>query len=784
MQVQILGLREYFNPQKKKTSLATKFFDKQWRADSVPSLFENLHKHLELIPEAERFNLFYTVAQCDPNKERVLGFQDIIPVDIDGIDVERIAETVDVCLDALNLDRAHTGIVFSGHGIHLLVQIADGWDTESYFEKWRLHYKTWIARANIALQAAGLPGTADPSVFSPARILRLPGTQNRKPGMDPKNCTAINTEIKPITWDWEARAGLPQLSAKDQIAPQQLKKFPTPDTKAVLTGCEFIKHCKGSPQKVTEPQWYALISVLANAFGNKKQDQLKQGRELCHEYSKGHPAYSEHETNQKVDQALATAGPRTCANINTLWDGCKNCPHFGTGLVSPITIVSDTYIKTKDTGFRHMKQDANGNPLPGKVSYSDLVKYFAQQHEFLVDPSNNVCYIFNGKYWEEIFDLSIKAFAREHVNPFDSSQIAAEFLNMIMLERHAGPDWFNQSTEGKINLQNGVLDMETLELHAHSKEYGFRYVLPYSYEPGATAPRFQQFLDEVTLRDTEMQQTLMEFVGYALSGDDCWLQKAMVLEGEGSNGKSVFLDVLRELGGSANYSSLTLYDMKNEANRYQLEHKLFNVAEETPVDALRDSSTFKNIVAGGEILVKRLYKQTYSMKNRAKLIFACNELPRTLDNTHALFRRFVICPFEATFDAKTADPGIRKKLYTELPGILNMALQGYRSLRRRGHILETDRMRSRVEDYKISTDTVRRWVLDHTSVVPGEKAYITLAYQNYKFNTEQDGEKPVGKQAFVNKVLSMTGLPKEKDKAWFINGLELNKVVVGEKEDF
>jgi putative DNA primase/helicase len=778
--VQILGLREYFDKKSQKTKLASKFFDKNWQAESVPELFKNLDVYLNLIPKDERYNIFYTVAECAPDKERVLAYQDIIPIDIDGIDTSKLDLTIDICLKELGLNRDHTGIVFSGHGIHFLVQVSEGWDDAEYFDRWRLQYKSWIARVDIALKQAGLTGSADPTVFSGARILRLPGTENRKPARDPINCTVINPNISPITWDWESRSGLAQVTSRDQIAPQQLKKFPTPDTKAMLAGCEFIKRCRDDASKVTEPQWYALISLVANAYGNRNAEQLAKGRALCHEYSKGHAGYSEHETNTKIDQALMNAGPRTCANVNTLWEGCNKCPHFGTGLVSPITITSEEYIKTKDTGFRHMKHDANGNPTNGKVAYDDLTKFFAQKHDFIVDPQTTLCYVYNSKYWEEIFDLSIKAFAKAHVKPFEGSAIATEFLNTLLLDNHAGAEWFEYSTNGKINFQNGVLELETMELHAHSKEYGFRYVLPYEYNPSADAPRFKQFLDEVTIGDKEMQDVLMEFMGYCLSGDDCWLQKAMVLEGEGSNGKSVFLDVLRELGGSANYSSLTLYDMKNEANRYQLENKLFNVAEETPVNALQESSTFKNIVTGGEILVRRLYKQTYTIKNRAKLIFACNELPKSFDNTNALFRRLVICPFEAVFTKDNADTGIRQKLYEELPGIFNMAAQGYLRLRKRGFINETERMRNKMDKYKSSIDSVLSWMEERTTACDS-KIYLKDAYMDYKFEMESDGERPHGKKVFSDRLQKILVTSIQKDRGgYFLSGIKLSTA----KEDY
>lgn len=85
---------------------------------------------------------------------------------------------------------------------------------------------------------------------------------------------------------------------------------------ARLLSCKFISWCKSHPEKVSEPQWYSLISNLISIRPG--------GVTLCHELSKGHPDYSNTETDRKILQALDASGPHTCDYINSNGFNCDN----------------------------------------------------------------------------------------------------------------------------------------------------------------------------------------------------------------------------------------------------------------------------------------------------------------------------------------------------------------------------------------------------------------------------------------------------------------------------
>lgn len=748
MAVQILGLRPYTDRRGKERK-AEKFFEQGWRSPSVPELFRDIDFYINQIPEDERWNLYYTAADVKEEKGRIFVEQEIIPIDVDDIDVNRIDEYVTVICKELGISSKKTGIVFSGNGLQFVIGLKNKFDDVKFFDRCRHQYKAMCGKLNQALYMHGLEGTVDVSVFSGARLLRLPNTFNRKPDKPERMAKLINATIELIDFDMGEKSGLPKVVEGQHIHPNAFAKFPDPDPIGVQENCEFLKWAYNNQADVTEPQWYAMLSIVG---------RLPDGQKLVHDYSRQHPQYDADDTNYKYQQALDASGPRKCENISTLWDGCSSCPHWGR-CASPITLKSDAYIGTRDTGF----YDIIINPKTGAEkrtpNYDDLVKYFTEENDYCTMDIASVVHIYNGKKWTDISRNVIHNFAETSFDPSPSNNMCSEFEAKLKRTNIRTQDWFQ--VEGLINFQNGVLDLKTMEMHSHSPEYGFKYVLPFDYDPSANCPKFEQFLDEVTLEREDIKRVLIEFMGYSLAGVDPQLgQKALILHGDGSNGKSVFIEILRALAGDDNYSTLSMGNEVNKLeNRYQLQGKLFNVSEETPTNAMVESSVFKALVSGGEVQARKLYCDPFSMRNYAKIIMACNELPRSFDMSHGMLRRLLIVPFNATFTKTNRDIHIVTKLKEELSGIFNLAMSGYHRFIKQDGFSDSAVVEQAVEDYVNENDSVQNFIMDECMVHKTHVVPVNKLYTSYAFYCEQARLKPLNKLRFgkrMKQILSHT----------------------------
>lgn len=749
--IQLLGLREFVGKDGQMKRYDA-FFEKGWRVESVPELFLNLEKYIALIPEDERYNMFYTVANCIEEKRKFFS-QDIIPIDIDGIEKGDEEQVISCILDELKLDRNSVGIVLSGNGIHILIQTKRGYASVAELRAAKVHYTALVGRLSLALFENGLAGKIDPTVFSESRILRLPFTKNIKPGKPDTQCTIVNRTIVPLDVDLLSLADVPSIAPGEHVHPNAFIRFPDPDTDAVLAGCSFIKHCGEGDEHITEPMWYAMLSIVG---------RLKDGEDIAFRYSE--PRGSKHtkytnsplEVRQKraaikLKHALDSAGPRTCENISQMWEGCKECPHYKK-ITSPIQIVGEDVIRSQVNGFYNITFK-DGVPVRGKPNYDDLVKYFTKLHDFVVESSSRTVYVYTEGYWKEMLSSEIHNFAEKTFDPSPSNAMCMEFESKLKRMNLVEMDFFH--VDGKINFDTSYIDMNTGEEFPHSKDIGFTYKIPYKYEPKGSTKVFDKFISDVTCGDAELGKLLMQYLGYCISGTHPKLvQKCAIMFGDGSNGKSVVLKLVKELVGKTNCSSVSIEGLKKETNRHHMLNKLVNMGSETPSGSFLESDTFKAMVAGDDVPVRRLYGDPIEWECTTKLIFACNELPFSSDVSFGMSRRLLLMPFNATFTHENGnlDAHILDKLLEERSDIVFKLLQEFKKVIDNGYQFnEVYVVQEELSAYEELNDAVLRFVNSSCTEKKDNFVSMTLAYRCFSSWCDDMRIKPLSYASFTKR---------------------------------
>jgi len=161
-------------------------------------------------------------------------------------------------------------------------------------------------------------------------------------------------------------------------------------------------------------------------------------------------------------------------------------------------------------------------------------------------------------------------------------------------------------------------------------------------------------------------QLLYEIIGYTLLAGEFPLNKAIMLVGEGRNGKSTYLELIKRLLGSDNVASVKLQDLTDQAMRFsiaQLYGKMANIFADLPSEALRYTGVFKILTGEDSVTADRKFRDPITFKNYAKMIFSCNELPRVYDMTQAFWRRWIVIEFPNQFPP---DEGFKRRLYNDL----------------------------------------------------------------------------------------------------------------------
>ena len=315
-----------------------------------------------------------------------------------------------------------------------------------------------------------------------------------------------------------------------------------------------------------------------------------------------------------------------------------------------------------------------------------------------------------------------------------------------------------------INCLNGELSWtgETWTLQGHCREHYRTTQIPVAYDVTATAPRFEQFLFEVFDGDQdsdEKQVLVCEAIGYTLLSSTKY-EKFFLLIGPGANGKSVLMDVVAELVGLPNVVAVQPSQFENRFQRAHLHNKLMNSVTELAQGAEIHDAQLKAIVSGEITTAEHKHKPPFDFQPYSTCWFGSNHMPHTRDFSDALFRRAVILPFNRVFSESEQDKNLKDKLKTELPGILNFALDGIAGVFERGYFTATKSSTDAKKEWRINADQAAEFAADECKFGTGLEIESGQLYQAYKSWSEEAGiRRTLNRKNFTLRIERLGGEP-------------------------
>ena len=330
-------------------------------------------------------------------------------------------------------------------------------------------------------------------------------------------------------------------------------------------------------------------------------------------------------------------------------------------------------------------------------------------------------------------EFVIKADVQKIALPEDlGNSLVSEVIGNVQRSTYVQVERFTEPTPN-IVVENGLLNVETFALGPHTPDHYSLSGLPVKFDLNGTCPAFERFLPEVLYRDDI--PIVQEWFGYCLHRGYP-AQLAILFVGDGSNGKSTLIGVLKALLGFENISSVSLQEL--ELNRFakaDLFGKLANLYADLPDSALKSIGTFKMLTGGDPIRGEKKFQDSFPFVNNAKLTFSCNVVPEVYEDTAAFFRRWIIIQFPHIFEGEKADKDLLKKLTTpeELSGILNWALLGLKRLRENGWTFSNSRPTEELRlDYIRRSSPMKAFTMDVLTIntrgrVPKKSLYQAFA---------------------------------------------------------
>jgi putative DNA primase/helicase len=381
---------------------------------------------------------------------------------------------------------------------------------------------------------------------------------------------------------------------------------------------------------------------------------------------------------------------------------------------------------------------------------------------------NGTIYVFTGKYWELLpTDLLRKFLSGVSIKMGCLSNAEAmthNYLDGLGKQFIQSVDIFKRKHHDHgtilVNLNNGTLEITSHGSHMreHRREDYLTYCLNFGYDETAQCPQYKTYLDRV-LPDTSLQHILQEFHGYVFTRG-LKLEKALILLGEGANGKSVQYEITRALFGDVNISTKSLGDLMDRDsgndNRAKLKDKLINYGSEIRADAL-DTDIFKRLVSGEPVMAREKYKSSFDLENVCKFVFNANRLPQAVEHSHAYFRRFLIIPYSTIIPEDERDPELHTKIIsTELSGILNWVIEGLHRLLANKRFSDSTASNSALDQYKNETNTILLFI-DETGIEKDDSARMPSKqlYDLYTQWCSGSGMKKVNSIIFGKELISM-----------------------------
>jgi len=520
--------------------------------------------------------------------------------------------------------------------------------------------------------------------------------------------------------------------------------LPPAEIEPIISGCAWMRHCRDDARDLSEPEWYAMLSILGRCY---------EGEKAAHQFSAPHPGYDREITQQKYEQAIQASGPRTCEYIAEHFSSvCADCSFGKRTKMRSSPILLGTTFGEADGRFNWT--DA-GNADRFAAQHRQRICYcpetgkwlFFQKHRWTTDET--------GQIYAHII-RTIRAFAQESLDAakFAMKQESKERINAIeVLSRHmlaVSQNRFDQHKDrlvtpaGVVNLRTGmVVEGDPADYLSKSTTVEFK--------PGARDETWERFLDEATGGDSELREYLQRCAGYSITGS-VREEKFFIVYGRAGTGKSTFINAVASVAGEyATTADVETFIRKENPgirnDLARLVNRRLVITHEIERGKHLAEALVKQITGGDPITARFLHREYFEFVPQLKLWMVTNDLPLVRAGDSGIWRRAVVIPFDQV--PARVNENLKNELATQKAkeAILAWLVEGAMLWQRDG-LAPPRRILEAVEMYRRSVDPIASWLSECCSITKGHRAPVTLVRRSYEEWCRENSEDPIGQYSF------------------------------------
>ena len=235
-------------------------------------------------------------------------------------------------------------------------------------------------------------------------------------------------------------------------------------------------------------------------------------------------------------------------------------------------------------------------------------------------------------------------------------------------------------------------------------------------------------------------------------------EKAIVLHGDGSNGKSTALHLLKAF--HPNTAALRLSQISTQFGLVQLAGATLATVSEAPTRLEAGTQDLlKALISRDPQPLERKRKDAYTFQPQATLVFAQNSFLKGTDFSYGFRRKFLILPFTVCLPENSSERILDFHLtITQNPGemaqVLDWLLAGALRLIERGGFGEMpEAVQALSAEQSSETDTIYAFLTDRNAAVDASvKTLRPQVFAAYRAHCEEGNRKPVSGTDFWKRV--------------------------------
>ena len=331
------------------------------------------------------------------------------------------------------------------------------------------------------------------------------------------------------------------------------------------------------------------------------------------------------------------------------------------------------------------------------------------------------------RFWYEhgvytpIADEFIKNVLRSRIQPFGISLCKKSYIEeafyQLTIDNAFHADTELNADENIINFKNGLLHLDTMEITPHTPEFLSTIQIPCDYNPQLTlenAPIFDRFITHLANDDKDSKQTLLEYIGAAISNvNGAHFKKALFLKGAGNCGKSQYILLLSRLLSLRYFGSASLEKLESRFGKYALYNKRVVGDPDIKFMKMAELAAFKQITGGDPIDLESKGKNSFPYRYKGLLLFGCNQAPLFGgDRGQWVYDRMLFINCGDPIPKDKQDPLILDKMYNEREAIAAAAIVALKTaIKNRYTFTESTESKKTLTAYKAENDIVQEFFI-------------------------------------------------------------------------